>query len=301
MDPSKDYYKTLSVEKGASEAEIKKAFHRLAKRYHPDLNPDNPDAEGRFKEINEAYDVLSDERKRAEYDEMRKYGVGGGFGRPGANPRRGGRTVFEGNLGDVFGGAGGFGDMFSQFFNVGGRTKRSYAHKGSNLQAMVVVPFETMANGGKSRVRFDIPGQEPKTLDINIPAGIKDGGKMRLRGLGAPGVGGGSPGDLIVTVKVAKHRFFRREGDDVIADVKIGLKQAIEGTKLRIRTPSGEKVELAIPPGTQPGAKLRLRGKGIMFGKRRGDFFVIVDVRLPKNIGKKAKALFDEFAEEAGL
>ena len=301
MDPSKDYYKTLSVEEGASEAEIKKAFHRLAKRYHPDLNPDNPDAEVRFKEINEAYDVLSDARKRAEYDQMRKLGVGGGFRQRGANPRQGGRTVFEGNLGDIFGEAGGFGDMFSQFFNIGGRTRQSYAHKGRNLQALVVVPFETAANGGKSRVQFEIPGQGTKTLDINIPAGIKDGGKIRLRGLGAPGVGGGSPGDLIVTVKVAKHRFFRREGDDVFANVEIGLKQAIEGTKLRIRTPSGEKVELVVPPGTQPGTKLRLRGKGILLGEHRGDFFVIIDVRLPKNISKKAKAIFDEFAKEAGI
>ncbi len=301
MDPSKDYYKTLSVEESASEAEIKKAFHRLAKRYHPDLNPDNPDAEVRFKEINEAYDVLSDARKRAEYDQMRKLGVGGGFRQRGANPRQGGRTVFEGNLGDIFGEAGGFGDMFSQFFNIGGRTRQSYAHKGRNLQALVVVPFETAANGGKSRVQFEIPGQGTKTLDINIPAGIKDGGKIRLRGLGAPGVGGGSPGDLIVTVKVAKHRFFRREGDDVFANVEIGLKQAIEGTKLRIRTPSGEKVELVVPPGTQPGTKLRLRGKGILLGEHRGDFFVIIDVRLPKNISKKAKAIFDEFAKEAGI
>ncbi len=301
MEPSKDYYKTLSVNEKAAGAEIKKAFHRLAKEFHPDLNPNKPNAEKRFKEINEAYEVLSNKRKRAEYDQMRKFGGGGGFRQPGGGNRQGGRTSYGGNINDIFGGGGGLGDIFSQFFNGGGAGKRNFAEKGQNLQTVVEVPFETAANGGKSRVQFDIPNKGKKTIDINIPSGIASGGKMRLRGIGMPGSGGGAPGDLIVTVMVAKHRLFRREGNDVIAEVEIGLKQAIDGAKIIIRTSAGEKIQLAVPPGTQPGSKLRIAGKGIIHGGRSGDFFVIINVKIPEKLSKKARKKFDEFVEEAGL
>ncbi|HHS50767.1 MAG TPA: hypothetical protein ENN07_06590 [candidate division Zixibacteria bacterium] len=302
MDPSKDYYKILSVKEGASEAEIKKAFHRLAKEFHPDLHPDKPEAEARFKEINEAFQVLSDPKKRAEYEQLRKYGAGFRVPPGGGRRQYPQGTVIEGNFEDIFGGAGGgnLGDLFSQFF--GGRSqKRSYASKGADYQAVAQVPFKTSVTGGKSRVQFDIPGQGPKTIDINIPAGIRDGGKIRLRGMGAPGYGGGAPGDLIITVRVAKDKFFRREGDDIFADVTIGLKQAVEGAKIRVRTPRGEKVLLKIPPGTQPGTKLRIPGKGFAGKGKAGDFFVVVNVEIPSKLDEKSRELFEKFTEEAGL
>ncbi len=303
MDPNKDYYNTLGVKENASEAEIKKAFHRLAKKYHPDLHPDEPEAEAKFKEVNEAYDVLSDVKQRAQYDQLRKYGAAGwqDFGGTG-RPYTGQRTVFTGNIEDLFGagGSGGLGDIFSQFF--GGRgAQRQPVYKGADLQTQIEIPFELAINGGKQRLSFQIPGQGVKNIDVNIPAGIEDGGKIRLRGLGQPGVGGGPPGDIIVTVRVKKHRFFRREGRNVFADVHINLKQALLGTKLRIKTPVGEKIELKIPPGTQPGSKLKIAGKGVPYAHKKGDFFVVVHVDLPEKLSPEAKAEFNKFVEEAQL
>ncbi|MCK5832727.1 DnaJ domain-containing protein [bacterium] len=304
MDPSKNYYTILSLKKDASEADIKKAFHRLAKEFHPDLNPDKPEAEARFKEINEAYDVLSDSKKRAEYDQIQKYGAG--FNAPpgagGRHPRSNG-TVFDGNLEDLFGGArGNLGDIFSQFFNMGGgKKRRNYAQKGQDFKASVKVPFKTAVNGGKSRVQFGIPGKGQKTIEINIPTGIRNGGKIRLRGLGAPGINGGAAGDLIVIVQVATDSFFRREGNDIYADITIGLKIAIEGAKILVRVPSGEKVKLTIPPGTQPGTKFRIPERGIVSKAKKGDFFIVVNVKIPEKLDNKSKELFEKFVKKAGL
>jgi len=295
MDPRKDYYKILSIKEDASETEIKKAFHKLAKKYHPDLHPGDSEAEARFKEINEAYNILSDSKKRAEYDQLRKYGAGFDMP-PGFGGRRpGGQAAYEGNLEDLFGGAN-LGDVFSQFFNMGGKKKRNAPQKGNDYSAVVEVPFRTAIIGGKSRVQFEIPTGGTKTIEINIPAGTKHGSKIRLRGLGEPGRNS-PPGDLIVTVRVANDPFFRREGNDILADITIGLKEAIEGTKLRIRTPSGEKAELTIPPGTQPGTRFRVSGQK----NSSVDFFAVINIKIPTNLNEKSRELFKRFAEEAGL
>jgi len=302
MDYKKDYYNTLGLKEDASESEIKKAFHRLAKKYHPDLHPDDTEAESKFKEINEAYETLSDPKKRSEYDQMRKYGAS--F--PGAGQQRryttdfGGRRVEVGDLGDIFGG-GGLGGLFGEFFNSGGKRGRTYAAKGKNLSAQIEIPFELAFTGGKTRVQIQTADKGMKTIDINIPPGIADGGKIRLKGLGPPGVGGAPPGDLIVTVRIKDHKFFRRVGADVYADVKINLKQAVEGTKLRVKTPGGEKIEVKVPPGTQPDSKLRIKGKGFPKGTGAGDFYVVIKVALPEKLSKKAKEKFKDFVEEAGL
>jgi len=303
MDPSKDYYKALDIPESASQAEIKKAFHKLAKKYHPDLHPDDSSAEKKFKEINEAYDILSDTKKRTEYDQLRKYAATGRGFYPGGSGYN--RSYSSGNLEDLFGnarGAGGvdIGDILGQFFNVGGR-KKAQPRKGNDLRASIDIPFATAIRGGKEAIRIDGSGGKSKTINLKIPAGIEDGGKIRLRGLGQSIPGGGPAGDLIVTVHVKPHKSYYREGNNLFRDISVGLKQAVLGTKVRFETPLGEKVEVKIPPGTSPGTKLRVRGKGIASNGKRGDLFVVVNVKLPGKLTKAARQKFEEFIEEAGL
>lgn len=309
MDPSKDYYKVLGVSESASKAEIKKAFHKLAKKYHPDLHPDDSEAEQKFKDVNEAYDILSDEKKRAEYDQLRKYAASGkGFYPGGGGTYR--RTTTSANFEDLFGGFGGgtggagnIEDILGQFFNIGGqRRKRRQPTKGADISASINIPFELAIKGGKTPIQIQQPGTSaPKTVNVSIPPGIEDGGKIRLRGLGQPSPTDGKPGDLIVTVNVADHKIYNRKGLDLYANVTINLKQAILGAKIRLRTPTGDKVEVKIPAGTSPGTKLRIRNKGIDNGKKRGDLYVVVNVTFPEKLSKSAKKKFEEFAEEANL
>ncbi len=299
MDPSKDYYKVLEIPETASSGEIKKAFHKLAKKYHPDLHPDDPSAESKFKEINEAYDILSDEKKRVEYDQIRKYAATGRGFHPGGGGFR--YSTSSANFEDLFGGSGGnFEDILGQFFNTGGRKKRKPS-KGENLLASVEVTFETAIKGGKTQLQVQQPGAPPKTISVNIPAGIEDGGQIRLKGLGQPSFTGGDSGDLIIKVNVAPHKTFSRIGLDLKAEVTINLKQAILGTKIRLHTPLGDKVEVTIPPCSSPGKKLKVNSKGIDNGKSRGDLYVVVNVKFPEKLSKKALDKFEEFAEEAGL
>jgi len=305
MDPNKDYYKVLGLNNDASEADIKRAFHRLAKKYHPDLHPDDKNAEARFKEISEAHEILSDPKKKAEYDELRKYGAGGGpfftGGRryPGgvSGPDIGWEESFIGGRRSRFGN---ISEILNQFFNIGGES-RNVPSRGADLQARIEIPFELAITGGKTDFSFRSTTQGERKISVKIPAGITNGGKIRLRGLGESGQSGAPPGDLILTVYISKHRFFRRIGDDIYADVHINLKQAIRGSKIRIRIPSGEKAEINIPAGTQPGTKLKIRGKGVRRNGKSGDLFIVVNVDLPKNLSKKAQSKFDDFVEEAGL
>lgn len=299
MDPSKDYYKVLEIPESALSADIKKAFHKLAKKYHPDLHPDDPSAEAKFKEINEAYDVLSDEKKRAEYDQLRKYAATGRGFQPGGGGFR--YSTTSGNFEDLFGGGGGnFEDILGQFFNTGGRKRRKPA-RGEDLHAKIDITFDTAIKGGKAPLQLQQQGTPQKTINVNIPAGIEDGGQIRLRGLGQPSFTGGENGDLIIKVNVANHKTYSRKGLDLNADVAVNLKQAILGTKIRLNTPLGDKVEVTIPPGSSPGTRLRVKGKGIDNGKSRGDLYVIVNVKFPQKLSKKALEKFEEFAEEAGL
>ncbi len=306
MDSSKDYYKVLGVSESASIADIKKAFHKLAKKYHPDLHPDDSGAEQKFKEINEAYDILSDEKKRAEYDQIRKYAATG----KGFYPGGGGayRRTTSANFEDLFGGYGGGGagniqDLLGEFFNIGGRgSKHRQPVKGADVRASINIPFELAIKGGKTPIQIQESGAPtPKTINVNIPPGIEDGGKIRLRGLGQPSPIGGKPGDLIVTVKVAGHKKYSRKGLDLFANVTVNLKQAMLGTKIRLKTPLGDKVEVKIPAGMSPGTKLRVKGKGIDNGKKRGDLYIIVNVSFPEKLSKSAKEKFEEFAKEADI
>jgi molecular chaperone DnaJ len=259
------------------------------------LHPGDKKAEARFKEITEANEILSDKKKRAEYDNMRKYGAGGGF--PQSNDfRRGQNTAnYTGNIEDLFGGK--MEDILSGVFGGGGR-RRGGSARGQDIAVEISVPFKLMVTGGTLPVGLNYPDGKPKNVEIPIPAGIEDGEEFVLNGYGAPSPRGGKAGDLYVRVNLQKDKFFRREGDNILADIYVNLRQAMLGAKARVRTPFGEKIEISIPPGTQPLAKLRVRGKGI---KGVGDFLIIVHIELPTNLSENAAKKFDEFAKEAGL
>jgi len=321
---NKDFYKTLGVAEDASKDQIKKVYRQLAKKYHPDRNKGDNTAEAKFKEVQEAYSVLSDEKKREEYDLMRKYGsyVGQtGFGPDGmdgfdisellrrGSSGRGGRTFrfsSDENIGDLE-------DLFGSFFgsrNAGahrgaeplGGSANSGAeeiftgnrtHRGADLATTITIPFMESVTGATKTLR---PGRGGKTIRVKIPAGIEDGGRVRLKDQGQPGLYGGRNGDLIITVRVMPDQFFKREGNDIHTEVEVSFIEAIKGCKREVRTLT-RTVSLTIPPGTQPGTKLRLKGMGLEVGGVTGDQYVEVKVTLPTTLTGKQKRLIEEWEE----
>lgn len=372
---TKDYYRVLGVPENAKPDEIKKSYRKLAKQYHPDANPNDAAAAERFKEISEAYSVLSDEEKRKKYDQMRKLGAFGGIGgfRPGGTrpggagqPGAAGGFAFE----DID--LGGLGDMFSSIFDFGKRrggpqqpgTRPGGPQRGDNIEYQVEVAFKTAARGGTITVTLPVteecpvctgtgakPGtqiitcpeckgagtvtfgqggfgvtrpcpncmgrgkvpQDPcdtchgqgqvrqqKTVNVNVPAGVDNGSKLRIPGQGEKGAGGGTAGDLMLSFHVQPDRFFTREGLDVHVSVPINLAQAVLGSRIKVRTIDGNVV-LRIPPGTQNGTKFRIKGQGIEKAGRRGDQYVKVEVGVPENLTDEQRVEFERFAETAGL
>lgn len=308
----KDYYTLLGVPKGASQDEVGKAFKKLARKYHPDLNPDNPEAEAKFKEINEAYEVLKDPEKRKLYDSLGpnwKEGQNfqpppgfenfqfrsGGFGGEGFS------DFFE----TIFGGAGGFGGGGS--YGGGrfggdpfGRTMRSRGH---DAEVRLNLTMEEAYRGGRKTLTLQEqvrgadgrPQMQSKTLEVNIPAGVKDGAKIRLAGQGSPGMGGGPAGDLLLQVTIAEHPLFRLEGVNVIYDLRLAPWEAVLGCTVRIPTLDGP-VDMNIPAGVSSGQKLRLAGKGLGKGESQGDQFVRMVIRSPKNLTDRERQLWQELA-----
>ena len=310
MPATKNYYDVLGVSEDAGAEEIKKAYRKLARKYHPDRNPDKPDAEERFKEVQEAYSVLSDEEKRTQYDQMRKYG--GGFGGGGFETGNGNRFYrapdgtyvrFEtgGEPGDPFGG-GGFGDIFSSIFGGGepqadpfGRRQRRTS-RGRDVETTVRLSFDQALRGGKTEVQLP----DGETVRLTIPKGVRSGFKIRLRDRGEPGPSG-KRGDLYVTFDVASHPRFRREGNDLYVTETINAFEAMLGTTRSITNAYGKQIKVPIAAGTQPGDKLRLRGQGVRAEKRTGDLYVEIDVAVPEHLTDAQREAIRAAAEQAGL
>lgn len=368
---SKDYYQILGVSEKADAAEIKKAYRKLAKQYHPDANQNDARAAERFKEIGEAYAVLANAEKRKQYDQMRRMGPFTGFGGGGSRGPSGFSGTATGPGGERFtvddlGDLGGLGDLFSSIFDFGRKRKpRTGPERGSHVEYTVDVPFETAARGGTVAVtvpvveecatcagsgaapgtraavcgecagtgtvsfgqggfavnrpcpacygRGQVPTQpcsscggsgqvrQERQIRIKIPAGVDTGSKIRLPGQGERGHAGGTPGDLLITVRVQPHRFFRRDGLDIHCTVPINIAQAALGSKIRVRTVRGGKVSLKVPRGTQSGTKFRVPGQGVEKGEKRGDQYVQVKITVPDELDEGEERLLREFAEAAEL
>ncbi len=301
---AKDYYEILGVSKTASEAEIKKAYLKLARKNHPDANPDDKKAKERFQEIQKAYDVVGDEKKRAQYDQFggayEQIEQGGGAG---PNPFQGGGFDFsQGFGGGVPEGAGGspFEEIFRQFTGGGGGARRggrrtAPPRRGADLQHELVVPFRTAIAGGEARLAIRRGPGKVENLTIKIPAGIEDGKKIRLSGQGDPGQNG-EAGDLYIQVKVEDHPYFRRKGNDLEVRVPVTLAEAALGAKIDVPTPKGDIV-LTIPKGTSSGKRIRVKGHGVATSAGVGDLFAEVQIVLPEKLDAEAEAALKKIDE----
>ncbi len=357
----KDYYKALGVSKDADAATIKKTYRKLAREHHPDTNPDNKKAEERFKEVSEAYDVLSDKTTRAKYDEARELYGGGGFRFPGAG--RGGRRQQQpqADYSDIFnqaGGNAGFGDVFSGLFNRGGGSRQP--RRGADLESNVTLSFDDALNGVTLPLRLTSdgtcptclgsgakPGTTPRTCPVcqgsgavtrnaggfafaepceqcrgrgiliddpcatchgtgeaaqtrtvhaRVPAGVKNGQRVRLKGKGAPGERGGPNGDLFVVVNVTPDPVFGRDGSNLTVTLPITFDEAALGANVKVPTPEHKTVTLKIPPGTTNGRTFRVKGKGVpKRNNEAGDLLVTVEVVVPKNLSDEAKAAVEAY------
>jgi curved DNA-binding protein len=308
----KDYYKILGVERNASEQEIKKAYRKLARQYHPDVRPGDGEAEERFKEINEAHEVLSDPEKRKKYDQLgaswrtwQQQGAPGGFdwnqwvaGTPG-----GGRVRVEyGDLDDLLGGlgAGGFSDFFNAVFGGLGadygptaRGRGVRPRQGQNYTHPVEITLEEAYRGTTRILQTD-----DRKLEVKIPPGVRTGSRIRMAGEGGPGIGGGGRGDLYLQIKVLPHSTFERQGNDLHCDLPVDLYTIVLGGDVTVPTLGGNVV-LKIPPETQGGRTFRLTGKGMPIlrkPKEYGDLYARVKVVPPRNLSAREKELFQELA-----
>lgn len=288
----RDYYEVLGVSKNASDDEIKKAYRKLAVKYHPDKNPGDKEAEAKFKEINEAHDVLSDKQKRARYDQFGHAGVGGNGAGAAGNPFQGGAFNFNGQTFNFdFGGGSPFDDILGSLFGFGAAGARR-PRRGADYQTSVTLTFEEAVFGTTKTV-----SAEGGEIKVKIPAGIDDGMSIRLRGKGGPAPEGGSePGDLYVRVRVKPHKSLTREGTIILSEQKIDMVDAALGCEIEVLTVDGP-VMMKVPAGTQSGTPFKLSGHGVPFRADgdRGPHIVTVIVEIPKNLSKKQKELLGEF------
>jgi curved DNA-binding protein len=305
----KDYYRLLGVEKSATKDEIRKAYRKLAMKYHPDRNPGNKTAEEKFKEITEAHEVLSDTEKRKKYDTLganwKQYqNTGRGFedfftqfsGRRSSG--RGTSFEFSGDLGDLFGNMSGFSDFFENFFgggrnDFGGFSRSSQQNqKGQDLEATLYVPLEEAYNGTSKEILIN-----NKKLRIQIDPGTKDGTKLRLKSQGRDAVGRGIKGDLYLTIKIEKHPFYEIEGEDLYYDLDVDFYTAALGGKKMIKLINNRTINLEIPEGTDSGKVFRVGNFGLKkpgATNSRGNLYIRIKVETPKNLNKKEKELIIE-------
>ncbi len=330
----KDYYKILGLEKGSDAKEIKKAYRKMARQYHPDVNPTNQAASDKFREISEAYEVLGDDEKRSIYDKYGEHykdyeqwkkagaeatgisfddyirGVSrqspGGAPAPGSYPYR---TVSPDDMGDLFGDDSPYSDFFYSIFNNGNaagsnRQPRTRGPvKGRDLEYSVQVSLEEAYSGVKRVLEMEGEpgsGKATRRLEVSIPAGIQNGGRVRLAGLGSPGQGEGAPaGDLYLVVEVLAHVFFERKGADLFAKINVPLTTMLLGGEATVPTLKGSRLALKVPAGSATGSQIKLRGQGMpVSGKptERGDLFVTLSVLLPSDLTAEEKAALEQFA-----
>ena len=302
-----DLYETLGVSRDADRDAIRKAYRKLARQNHPDLNPGDEAAEERFKAISKAWEVLGDAEKRRSYDEFGEVSLEVGFDPEEARKAReafGARFGFEGRPG-AQGSAqefrfGGIDDVLGDLFGAG-QGPRGIRLRGADLEAQLELDFLDAVRGGEQRLTVARPtpdgGSTSETLTVRIPPGVDTGGRLRLEGKGAPGFGGGPPGDLHVKLRVRPHRVFQRDGQDLTLDLPVTIREAVLGSRIEVPTLEG-RATLTVPPGTQSGTRLRLRGKGVPSprGGSPGDLLVRVQVRVPREVDDEAKAALDALA-----
>ncbi len=286
---SKDYYSVLGVNRTDDAATIKKAYRKLAQKYHPDKNPGDTKAEERFKQITEAYAVLSDTEKRQQYDQ---------YGDAGFHQRFSQEDIFRNmNMGDIFGSFGGGRggeDIFSQLFGGGrGHSNRPPA-KGQDYSMQISIPFRLAVQGGERRIDYRNDGKVEQ-IKVRIPAGIEKGGKLRVSGKGGPHPAGGSPGDLYLQVDIEPDPIFTRDGRDLLVKAEIPYSGICLGTSIEVPTLDTPK-RVKVPAGMQPGQKIRLRGYGVAASGNRpaGDLFAVIEVVVPNNLTPKQKELLEQ-------
>ena len=279
----KDFYKILGIAKDAPEAEIKKSYRKLARQFHPDSNPGDAKAEAKFKEISEAFSVLSDGEQRKEYDAVRAMGGGARFTAGGQGQGGGFEDVFS----NLFGGGGrGFPGGFGGGFDFG-------PQPGVDLTARTSLDFIDSIKG--ATIKLVLQGMEP--LNVKIPAGVQDGQRIKLRGKGRPSPSGGPSGDLIVTVRVKPHPVFTRDGANLRVTVPVTFTEAALGANILVPTLGGDPVKLKIHPGIPNGRVLRIQGRGVDAGNTRGDLLATIEVAVPSHLSEKAKKALQDFQE----
>ncbi|OON63894.1 cytochrome C biogenesis protein [Massilia sp. KIM] len=291
----KDYYQALGLERGASAEDIKKAYRKLVRKYHPDVSKE-PDADKRTKELNEAYDVLGDAEKRAAYDQLgREHAAGEQFRPP---PDWSERFDFGGNGEDIFA------DLFAHMGRGRQARRGGFQMRGEDIHAAINIDLRDAYQGGSRTLSLRVPEQDAqgrvtmreKTLNVTIPKGVTPGQQLRLSGQGHPGVGGGPPGDLYLEIQFNPDPRYRVEGADVYQDLPVAPWEAALGASVSVQTPSGS-VEVTVPPNSQSGRKLRLKGRGIPSAKP-GDLYLILNVVLPPADNERARALYQQMARE---
>jgi DnaJ-class molecular chaperone len=313
--PERDYYEILGVARDATPEAIKKAYRGLARKYHPDVNPGDKTAEAKFKEVQQAYDILSEPEKRAQYD---RFGSAAFERMAAAGPREGASNFtfrfgepgyenidfsqFFGNMGGgagaavdeegIAGGGGIFEDLLGRM--RGGRSARPRAGRG--MEAHITIPFLTAVRGGETTIEVQRGEGQTETLVVKIPPGVETGSKLRLKGRGEPGPKGAPAGDLTIRITVQRHPYFRRDGRDLLVDVPITVGEGILGAKIDVPAPDGLK-SLTIPAGSSSGQKLRLRGQGVgaSGSQPSGDLFVVLKIIVPKGIDAESRRLIEEF------
>jgi DnaJ-class molecular chaperone len=289
-----DHYATLGVSRTASEDEIQKAYRKMARKYHPDMNPDDATAKKKFQEVQAAYEVLSDPDKRKRYDQFGSDFDSAGFGGGPRNWRyttSSGPQTFPFDIEELFrgGGApeaegGGFADLFKQFGRGRAARREPRAARGNDLKHELTVPFATAVLGGEAALTIRRASGEVETIRVKIPAGIDDGKRIRLRGQGEPGIGDAPAGDILLTIHVSSHPHFRRTGTRLDVRVPITLAEAVQGAKVDVPTPQGT-IALTVPPNTSSGKRLRIKGHGVRpAGGEPGDLFAEMQIVLPERL-----------------